>query len=383
MPVDGGEAEATSPPAESAVSSYAWAPDGGWIAYTMADPKPKSRRPGSGRSRDVIVADTEFRFAHLHMVPLRPDAAGKREAVRLTEGDFHVGSFDWSPDGARIVFAHAAGSPDQHEPVGGGHRRGGRDHANRAPPGHRGGVHTGPLFSPDGRTVAFVSTGTGSSPSGWETCTWWTPPVEPRASWPTPRTGAPASWPGPRTDGACSPSPCGPSGTSWPCRWTAERRAWSPGGRGSSAPSPFTGTEPTWPSPSRIPIPLRRTRLAGGGFAMRKVTDVHAGVPRPAMGRSEVLTWRSPDGAFEIDGILTYPVGYQPGQRVPLVLNVHGGPAGVFSRASPGARPSTRSRSSPSRGTPCSGPTPGGAPGTARSSATPTSRTGASVTWMI
>jgi dipeptidyl aminopeptidase/acylaminoacyl peptidase len=54
------------------------------------------------------------------------------------------------------------------------------------------------------------------------------------------------------------------------------------------------------------------------------------------MGRTEKLTWRSPDGT-EIEGLLTYPVGYREGERVPLVLNIHGGPAGVFSESFTGA----------------------------------------------
>jgi dipeptidyl aminopeptidase/acylaminoacyl peptidase len=36
--------------------------------------------------------------------------------------------------------------------------------------------------------------------------------------------------------------------------------------------------------------------------------------------------------------LLTYPVGYQSGQRVPLILNVHGGPAGVFQQTFIGGR---------------------------------------------
>jgi dipeptidyl aminopeptidase/acylaminoacyl peptidase len=54
------------------------------------------------------------------------------------------------------------------------------------------------------------------------------------------------------------------------------------------------------------------------------------------MGATELLTWSSPDG-LEIEGLLTYPAGYERGTHVPLVLNVHGGPSGVFSRSFTGA----------------------------------------------
>ncbi len=65
----------------------------------------------------------------------------------------------------------------------------------------------------------------------------------------------------------------------------------------------------------------------------RKLTDVHAHVPRPTMGRTELLSWRSQDGEYTIEGLLTYPVDYEPGRRYPLVLNVHGGPAGAFTQS--------------------------------------------------
>jgi dipeptidyl aminopeptidase/acylaminoacyl peptidase len=57
----------------------------------------------------------------------------------------------------------------------------------------------------------------------------------------------------------------------------------------------------------------------------------------PPLGRTEVVRWKSKDGK-DIEGLLTYPVGYQAGQRVPLILNVHGGPAGVFTQAFIGGR---------------------------------------------
>ncbi len=47
---------------------------------------------------------------------------------------------------------------------------------------------------------------------------------------------------------------------------------------------------------------------------------------------AETLTWEGPDG-WEIEGILTYPVGYEPGQAYPLILQVHGGPHGRFSKS--------------------------------------------------
>jgi len=41
---------------------------------------------------------------------------------------------------------------------------------------------------------------------------------------------------------------------------------------------------------------------------------------------AEHVCWTSDDGVV-IEGLLTYPVGYQPGTRYPLVVEVHGGPS--------------------------------------------------------
>ena len=50
------------------------------------------------------------------------------------------------------------------------------------------------------------------------------------------------------------------------------------------------------------------------------------------MGRTEVVQWKSTDGKT-IEGLLTYPVSYRAGTRVPLLVIVHGGPTGVFVRS--------------------------------------------------
>jgi len=72
-------------------------------------------------------------------------------------------------------------------------------------------------------------------------------------------------------------------------------------------------------------------------FKPVQISHVNADLKLPAIARTEVIRWKSKDGK-EIEGLLTYPVGYQPGQRVPLILNVHGGPTGVFQQTFIGGR---------------------------------------------
>jgi dipeptidyl aminopeptidase/acylaminoacyl peptidase len=49
------------------------------------------------------------------------------------------------------------------------------------------------------------------------------------------------------------------------------------------------------------------------------------------MGRQEVVTYSPRDGAFDIEGLLIYPVDYEEGTRVPLIVVVHGGPEAHYS----------------------------------------------------
>ncbi|KPK87370.1 hypothetical protein AMJ80_12175 [bacterium SM23_31] len=46
---------------------------------------------------------------------------------------------------------------------------------------------------------------------------------------------------------------------------------------------------------------------------------------------SEVLTWKGAD-YWDIDGILTYPLNYEPGKKYPLILQIHGGPHSRYSK---------------------------------------------------
>ena len=43
------------------------------------------------------------------------------------------------------------------------------------------------------------------------------------------------------------------------------------------------------------------------------------------------------DGKYDIEGLITYPSNYQKGKKYPLILNIHGGPMGVFSQSYTGA----------------------------------------------
>ena len=57
----------------------------------------------------------------------------------------------------------------------------------------------------------------------------------------------------------------------------------------------------------------------------RTVTNLNAQTAALDYGKSTEITWKASDGERS-NGILTYPAGYQPGKKYPLVLRIHSGP---------------------------------------------------------
>jgi dipeptidyl aminopeptidase/acylaminoacyl peptidase len=88
-------------------------------------------------------------------------------------------------------------------------------------------------------------------------------------------------------------------------------------------------------NPQRAPeayvAPIDQIAKAQSNSAEHQVSHANQTFRRSRLGKVEVLRWKSADGQ-EIEGLLTYPIDYQSGTRVPLLLQVHGGPMGVFTQ---------------------------------------------------
>jgi dipeptidyl aminopeptidase/acylaminoacyl peptidase len=344
IPLDGGEAQQITS-GENGSGAFAWSPDGTRVAYLMTDPETEEEQLRKKEKRDPIYVDQNFKYAHLYVVPFNPGSGSAGtgtpvEATRLTEGSFHVTSFDWSPDGSRIAFGHQA-DPRLDE----GAR--GSDISVVPTDGSKsvralvtlGGTDGNPIWSPDGRWVAFESSG--EEPARVGLADVYVVSADGGApkllSYSHDRSGGLVGW---SRDGRrlLLNESVGTTRhiTTLPADGGALRQVTSGAGvLGSPAFATkadvmaFTWQDMTTPADVNV--------SPTGTFTPRRITDVNADVKAPAMGRSELLTWRSPDGRFDIEGLLTYPVGYTEGTRVPLVLNVHGGPAGVFSQSFTGS----------------------------------------------
>ena len=62
--------------------------------------------------------------------------------------------------------------------------------------------------------------------------------------------------------------------------------------------------------------------------AWKQLTNANPQVRAFLLGQEEEITWKSKDGTM-VGGVLVKPVGFRSGQRYPLIVAIHGGPAGA------------------------------------------------------
>ncbi len=67
-------------------------------------------------------------------------------------------------------------------------------------------------------------------------------------------------------------------------------------------------------------------------FEPLRLTDANPQLEDLLLADMRLFQWESHDG-MEIEGLLHLPPGYTEGTALPLMLNIHGGPAGVFSNS--------------------------------------------------
>ena len=340
--VDGGEAQQGTD-VKTRVSRFRWSPDSAQITFIMPDALTADEEKAQKGKNDAKVVDEHFKMHRLWVIPIAKDASGKHPARLLTKGEFSVGRdlvpgwFDWSPDGRTIVFTHVPTPRANDWPLS--------DISTvdvatgEVKPIARTGASEGsPLYSPDGRWIAYVAS---DDPPTWAG---------------TADVFVVSVSGGPPRKLAETFDRLSPSGGARLLGWSADgqgifftetrgtvtRLSVLPANgeppqdldRGEMVMSDiylnpsqtiigFTAQTTTSPPEAYI-TPLDR-------FAPVQVSRMNADLPDYPLGRTDVIHWKSADG-LEIEGLLTYPVGYEPGKRYPLLLLIHGGPASVFTQ---------------------------------------------------
>ncbi len=337
LSVNGGEAEPLTD-VKSAVGNFEWSPDGRSLAFTMADPKSEEEEKNDKAKNDFRWVDENFKMARLYLLSLQKDANGKREPRKLTTGNYHVGGFDWSTDSSRIAFSHTKTPSVNDWPTA--------DVSIIEVATGKIGVlantpasETNVSYSPDGKSIALIVS---DNPPRWAQSgkiqVFSTNGGQPKtlaASY----DGQPgiAGW---SADGKqIYFSEAKGTGTQIYALDVAANRIEEI----KTSPAVFSAIELNR-SGTTFGF-VRQTSDTPGDAYVASVTDftpvqisrANADFKTPPLGSTEVITWKSKDGK-EIEGLLTYPVSYQKGQRVPLILTIHGGPAGVFLQTFIGGR---------------------------------------------
>jgi len=318
----GGEAQRITSH-ETAVSGIAWSPDGAAVYFLAPEPKTAEEKSRDKAKDDVYAFDEDYKQQHLWKVVV----ATKAEQ-RVTQGDFTVASYRLSRDGHRIALQRAP------NPLYGYADRGetwamDADGTNAVQLTQNVITESGAELSPDNAQVLFVA----DANERYE-------PYYNDRVFVVPATGGAA-----RVVTAGFPH-------------EVERATWSKDGRSiffvanmgvhsqifevpvtGGAPKALTSGQHAVGGWSYAPAsglhafvkeeaasPGEIWTLAPGG-AQARVTRVFEGLARDfKLPRQERIEWKGADGVV-VEGLLFYPLDYVQGQRYPLIVQTHGGPA--------------------------------------------------------
>lgn len=304
----------------------------------MADAKSEEEEKNDKAKNDFRWVDENLKMARLYVVNIQKDANGKREPKKLTTANYQVTDFDWSSDSSRIAFGHTKSSIANDwttsdvsiiEVVT----------AKVTPLASSPAAESSPVYSPDGNSIALLVS---DNPPRW---------AQGGLIQIFSATGGQ-----PKSLAASYDGQPGIAG------WSADsKRIYFSEAKGTqtqiyaidiaanrieeikTTPAVYSGVGLNR-SGTTFGFVRQTADTPGDAFIASvsnftpvQISRVNADFKMPPVGRTEVITWKSKDGK-EIEGLLTYPVGYQTGQRVPFILNIHGGPAGVFQQAFIGGR---------------------------------------------
>ncbi len=334
--LSGGEGEPITD-MKADIASIAWAPDGKSIAFLMPDPKPEDDEKKTKGKDDSRFFEEQILHTRLYTVPLEKDKNSKRETRKLTPDARTVQNFDFAPDGRSIVFSHVKSPKVDHWPtadlsvidVASGTIR---TLANTSA------AENNPHFSPDGKTIAFVISDT---PPRWaQNNRLALIPVNGGALKLLPESG----------DG--NPALHGWSQDGSQIIYSEARGTLTglyaqnvsggsaiPLNLGNNIASNFSLNA----NGSQIGFSLESNDRAAEAyvaslnnfspiFSPKRVSNINENLPAHPLPKTETIKWKAADGR-DIEGILIYPIGYKPGTKVPLLLNVHGGPGGCVCAA--------------------------------------------------
>lgn len=148
LPMDGGEAEALTD-SKTGVQSFQWSPHGTAIAFTSPDPQTQEEKKRKKEKDDAIVVDEDDRNALLRIIDV------KTKKVRtLTKNQWRISEFQWMKNGDRLIV-FATDNPNKELWTNRIFTISAKD-GEMKPIAAPTGPFSGMKISPDGKTIAYL-----------------------------------------------------------------------------------------------------------------------------------------------------------------------------------------------------------------------------------
>ncbi len=310
---------------DAAISSIQWSPDGVYLYFVAPDPKTKEEKKRDELKNDVFAFDEDYKQKHLWRI-----AVADKVSEQITSGDFSIGGYRLSRDGGKIVH-HRSPSPLFDNRDEGEVWLMDSDGSDATKLTDNTVSEFGAELSPDGRWVLFRS----DSNEKFETYYNDNVFLVPASGGPhrilvpdMPHEVRDAHW---SEDGAAIYFTANTGVRSALFKVDVSSEKLTQLTRGDHS---LTGWQYAHELSKHVFGINERTNAgdvhwmpADGGAEPVQISHEYDHLERDfELPRQEAIQWNGEDGA-EVEGLLYYPLDYREGNRYPLVVQTHGGPA--------------------------------------------------------
>lgn len=318
---------------KTGINDFKWSNKGNLIAFTSSDFETEEETGNKKSGNDWYFMNENFKQGRLHLLQLnKKDKNGMPQITTLSKENRHINSFSWSPDDQWIAYTHAASAGVEDNTlcdismikISSGEVK----VIANTPVGEN-----QPLFSPDGKFIAYYNLdekGIWGGKTSIKIFALDNGSVQTLADTPN----GPAELIGWSSDGKTiytlepfhtstkifSLSSDGKQATEWTTGTKGVLSGLELNSKGTHFGFTFQNTS----------IPQDGYISSTSSFSALKISNINPELANLPVPKTELISWKSFDG-MEIEGLLTYPLNYEAGKKYPFILNIHGGPAGVFS----------------------------------------------------